>query len=144
MESIMSEQQQLPKYFDLHVSGVGYLNRIRHVPIRKGAPFLACTIAALRGDRNEVEYTNLDVKVSGESAKVLVEALKTYVDRDCKVLIGFKVGDIYAESFTMTSGERQGQTAASIKGRLLKIEHVRIDGNPIELSELVPQEPLAA
>ncbi|MCE4352144.1 DUF3577 domain-containing protein, partial [Xanthomonas hortorum pv. cynarae] len=36
-------------YFDLHTSGIGYLQRAREVPVRGGRraqPFLACTIAA--------------------------------------------------------------------------------------------------
>ncbi|WP_334109179.1 DUF3577 domain-containing protein, partial [Methylobacillus sp.] len=39
-------------YFDLHTSGIGYIQRAREVPVRGGRraqPFLACTIAALVG-----------------------------------------------------------------------------------------------
>ncbi|WP_439955200.1 DUF3577 domain-containing protein, partial [Klebsiella pneumoniae] len=35
-------------YFDLHTSGIGYIQRVREVPVRGGRraqPFLACTIA---------------------------------------------------------------------------------------------------
>ncbi|HCF2073316.1 TPA: DUF3577 domain-containing protein, partial [Pseudomonas aeruginosa] len=42
-------QAQEAKYFDLHTTGIGYLNRIREVPIRRGEPFLAATVAALHG-----------------------------------------------------------------------------------------------
>jgi hypothetical protein len=35
----MSNQAQDTKFFDLHTSGIGYLNRIREVPIRKGTLF---------------------------------------------------------------------------------------------------------
>lgn len=45
------------KYFDLHTSGIGYLNRTREVSVRKGNPFMAVTIAALQGAADEVEYT---------------------------------------------------------------------------------------
>ena len=34
-------------YFDLHITGLGYLNRIREVKPKKGDSFLACDIAAL-------------------------------------------------------------------------------------------------
>ncbi|WP_350617546.1 DUF3577 domain-containing protein, partial [Pseudomonas sp. HY7a-MNA-CIBAN-0227] len=38
------------KFFDLHTTGIGYLNRIREVkPRGKGKPFMAVTVAALRG-----------------------------------------------------------------------------------------------
>lgn len=36
-------------FFDLHITGLGYLNRIREVKPKKGSPFLACDIAALNG-----------------------------------------------------------------------------------------------
>ncbi len=36
-------------YFDLHITGLGYLNRIREVKPKKGDAFLACDIAALNG-----------------------------------------------------------------------------------------------
>src|SRR3546814_20695915 len=39
-------------YFDLHTSGIGYLQRVRMVPVRGGRraeSFLACSVAALVG-----------------------------------------------------------------------------------------------
>jgi hypothetical protein len=56
-------------FFDLHVNGVGYLNRIREVKPRKGQPFLACSISAMRGDPSDVEYTKFDLRVTGGEAK---------------------------------------------------------------------------
>ena len=44
----MSNQIQ-PAFFDLHVEGVGYLNRVRTVQPKKGQEFLACTVSAMRG-----------------------------------------------------------------------------------------------
>ena len=51
-----------PKYFDLHTTGIGYLNRIRAVTPQAGNPFLAVTIAALRGsvDRPEAVSVLID------------------------------------------------------------------------------------
>lgn len=56
-------QAQEAKYFDLHTTGIGYLNRIREVPIRRGEPFLAVTVAALHGAADSVEYSYIDCKV---------------------------------------------------------------------------------
>ena len=50
-------QDQNSGYFDLHATGVGYLNRPRTVTPRKGEKFLACSISAMRGSADEVEYT---------------------------------------------------------------------------------------
>ena len=35
------------KYFDLHTTGIGYLNHVREVTPKEGNPFLSVTIAAL-------------------------------------------------------------------------------------------------
>ena len=67
-------------FFDLHVNGVGYLNRIREVKPRKGQPFLACSISAMRGDPSDVEYTKFDLRVTGSDAKRIVAMLKPEVD----------------------------------------------------------------
>ncbi|HHK5235871.1 TPA: DUF3577 domain-containing protein, partial [Pseudomonas aeruginosa] len=48
----MSTTSNEKSYFDLHTSGIGYIQRVREVPVRGGRraqPFLACTIAALVG-----------------------------------------------------------------------------------------------
>ena len=50
-------------YFDLHITGLGYLNRIREVKPKKGEPFLACDIAALNGPSNAPEYRRFEVRV---------------------------------------------------------------------------------
>src|SRR5690242_12715661 len=59
--------QTRPKksYFDLHIEGVGYVNRIREVTPKRGAAFLACEVAALVGPTDAVEYRRFDVRVSG-------------------------------------------------------------------------------
>jgi hypothetical protein len=52
-------------YFDLHITGLGYLNRIREVKPKKGDAFLACDIAALNGPSDDVAYVRFDTRVSG-------------------------------------------------------------------------------
>ncbi|HWR88384.1 MAG TPA: DUF3577 domain-containing protein [Acidiferrobacterales bacterium] len=121
------------KYFDLHTEGLGYLNRIRVVPVKKGEGYLCCAISALRGAAEEPEYTYFDLKVSGAAAKQAVGRLRTAVDNGQKVLIGFKAGDTYPEVFTYESGPKKGQTGVSTKGRLLKVRWARIEGVPVEL-----------
>src|SRR5688500_17201585 len=80
------------KYFNLHTTGIGYLNRIRQVKPKKGAPFLACTIAALNGPCDDPSYVYYDVKVSGLKAAALVRKCQEAVDAKSKVLFEFKLG----------------------------------------------------
>lgn len=120
-------------FFDLHVNGVGYLNRIREVRPRKGQPFLACSISAMRGDPSDVEYTKFDLRVTGSDAKRIVAMLKPEVDGKKPVAIGFRIGDIYPELFTYERGEKAGQQGVAIKGRLLKIGFAKVDGQAVTL-----------
>jgi len=117
--------QNETKFFDLHTSGIGYLNRLRTVNPTNGRPYQAVTIAALRGNADNVQYTYFDCIVVEEEAK---NVLLNFVDTDekeAKYLIGFNIGDIYPETFTYSSGIKQGQTGISLKGRLIKIKWLR-------------------
>lgn len=119
------------QYFDLHTTGIGYLNRIREVEVRKGKPFMAVTVAALHGASDEVEYSYIDCKVSGSDAEKLVRRCKASVTAGKKVLIAFRIGDIRAEAFTYTKGDKKGETGVSLKGRLLFISWIKIDGETV-------------
>lgn len=126
------------EYFNLHVSGLGYLSRVRWVETkgggRKSQPFLACTIGALRGSADDVQYTYFDVRVSGQEAIDLVDKLGHDVDENRKVIIAFKASDIYVNVYERElkdqSGRKTGhvEAAANIKGRLLQINMAKVDG----------------
>lgn len=127
----MAHANQTPEvvsYFNLHTQGIGYLNRIREVPIRRGQPFLACDIAALHGAANAVEYTRFDCKVSGAEAERLIRRCMEAVQAEKKVLLAFRIGDLWIDPFLYEKGEKQGQPGASLKGRLLFIEWIKVDG----------------
>lgn len=117
------------KYFDLHTRGIGYVNRLRTVTPKKGKSFLACTVAALRGTTDEPEYTYIDVRVYNEKACELLESCQDALEQKQKVLIAFNIGDIYPECFTYEKGEKKGQCGCGIKGRLIKITMIKINGN---------------
>lgn len=119
------------KFFDLHTSGIGYLNRIREVKPRKGSPFLATTIAALRGSADDVEYSYIDCNVVGAEAEKLVRRCQQAVEAGKKVLVAFRIGDIWADAFTYEKGEKKGHPGASLKGRLLFIGWIKVDGENV-------------
>lgn len=129
--------QDAPKtHFDLHTTGVGYLNRVREVKVKKGS-FWACSLAALHGEIDNPETTFFDCKIEGKEALDRVKFLMDAVERKQKVVVSFKVGDIYAETFVYQSGEKSGQTGVSIKGRLLQIRTAKIDGMPVDFADPV-------
>ena len=121
------------KYFDLHVNGLGYLNRPREVKVKKGQDFVAVDIAALHGAADDVNYTRFDCRVSGREAESVIRRcmVKMAADEDAKVLIGFRLGDVSPELFTYRSGDKAGEIGVSLKARLLKIHWVRVNGDTV-------------
>ena len=122
-------------YFNLHVEGVGYLNRVRTVKPKKGQEFLACTVSAMRGNTADLGYTKFDCRVSGTDAQKIVKLLEQDVVDEKPVLIGFKIGDIYPEIFTYSKGEKEGQQGVSIKGRLLRVKFAKVNGEAVDLPQ---------
>jgi len=118
------------QYFDLHTTGIGYLNRIREVTPKEGNPFLSVTIAALRGSVDNAQYTHFECRVSGKQAQEIVRKLKPAVEGNLKVLIGFTLSDLFAESFTFKNGDKASETGISLKARLLRIAWAKVDGQP--------------
>ncbi|RMM78060.1 Periplasmic protein TonB, link inner and outer membrane [Pseudomonas syringae pv. maculicola] len=128
---IMSNSTNESKYFDLHTTGIGYLNRIREVKPRKGNPFMAVTVAALKGCTTSAEYAFIDCNVVGAEAEKLIRRSQEAVVAGKKVLVSFRIGDIWADTFTYGSGEKQGQTGVSLKGRLLYLAWIKVDGETV-------------
>jgi len=122
-------------YFDLHISGIGYLNRIREVKPKKGEPFLACDIAALNGESDNPTYVRFDTRVSGREAQHLVRRCEDAVKAEKKVLIGFRLGDLWADIFTYSKGKRAGEQGVSFKARLLHIGWIKMDGKTVYKAE---------
>lgn len=128
------------KYFDLHINGIGYLNRARVVKPKKGTPFLAVDITAIHGDSKEPQKTRFDCRVSGAEAKKVIEQYMSQINDQGrmaadgttlrhKVLAGFRLGDLYTDVFTYDKGEKKGTTGVSLKARLLRLDWVKVDGN---------------
>lgn len=122
-------------YFDLHLTGLGYLNRIREVTPRKGGAFLACDIAALNGPSDSPEYRRFDVRVSGSEAQHLIRRCQQAVEAERKVLIGFRLGDLWADTFTYSKGKHAGEQGVSLKARLLFVSWIKVDGQLVYKAE---------
>lgn len=123
-------------YYDLHFTGLGYLNRAREIPIKQGQPLLAVDIVALQGHPDKVRKTRFDCKVVGKDAQTLVRRLMPWLALGKTVLVGFRLGDLVPETFVYQQGERQGDTGISLRATLLKITWVKVDGKALALSAL--------
>lgn len=131
----MSSSSHEASYFDLHITGLGYLNRIREVAPKKGDSFLACDIAALNGPSDKAEYRRFDVRVSGSKAQQLVRRCSQAVKDKRKVLIGFRLGDLWADTFVYEKGQNAGKHGVSLKARLLFISWIKVDGEQVYKAE---------
>ena len=127
----MINQNASSGFFDLHITGLGYLNRIREVTPKRGDSFWACDIAALNGAADNVSYTRFDCRVSGREAEKLVKRCEQAVNMDKKVLVGFKLGDPWTDTFVYQKGKRQGETGVSLKARLLCVSWIKINGDMV-------------
>ncbi|MCP5414334.1 MAG: DUF3577 domain-containing protein [Chromatiaceae bacterium] len=76
------------KYFDLHIQGIGYLNRVREVKPTRAEPFWATDIAAIFGSADNVQRTRFDCRVVGAEAQRVIAHAKKHVDGERKVLSG--------------------------------------------------------
>ena len=131
----MTTSSNEKNYFDLHVTSLGYVNRIREVKPRKGDAFLACDIAALNGPSDKPEYRYFDVRVSGADAQHLIRRCEEAVKAERKVLIGFRLGDLWPDLFTYSKGKNEGKPGVSLKGRLLFVSWIKVDGNLVYKAE---------
>jgi len=132
--SQQQSQKQEEKYFDLHITGIGYLSRVRDVTPKRSQPFVAVDISAIHGSSEDIQHTRFDCRVSGEKAKLIIDQLKPFIeDENCKVLVGFKLGDLYADTFVYKSGTKEGETGVSLKARLLRIDWVKVNGKPLAI-----------
>lgn len=125
-------------YFDLHITGLGYLNRIREVKPKKGEAFWACDIAALNGPSDDVSYVRFDTRISGFEAQHLVRRCIQAVDAEKKVMIGFRLGDLWTDTFTYSKGKRAGEQGVSLKARLLFVSWIKVDGKLVYKAEPKP------
>jgi hypothetical protein len=125
-------------YFDLHITGIGYLNRIRDVKPKKGDAFLACDIAALNGPSEKPEcVSTCAYRVQRSAAPGAPLRFRPSRPRS-KVLIGFRLGDLWTDIFTYTKGKNEGEPGVSLKARLLFVSWIKVDGQLVYKAEPKP------
>ncbi len=129
------EQNTQKEYFNLHTTGVGYINRMRIVTPKKGDKFLAADIAAIRGNADDVDYTYFSTRFNGKAKTVIEDNLNAIkasnASDDGRVLISFIIADIYPQAFIYNKGKKQGEAGCNIYGRVIGIKSLKIDANVV-------------
>ncbi|WP_090140033.1 DUF3577 domain-containing protein [Limnohabitans sp. DM1] len=142
-----SAKQQGNNYVDMHTMGIGYLSRVREVTVRKGKPFVSCSISGFHGEKgveDGMTFVPFDVKAASAQAHDVLKQFEAQAnDRDCKVMIKFRIGDQYIDTYRVTKGDRAGQIGYVLKGRLLQITHVWIKATGQSSYALAYEKPAA-
>src|SRR3546814_2326683 len=73
--------------------------------------------------------------VSGSEAQHLVRRCIQAVDAEKKVMIGFRLGDLWTDTFTYSKGKRAGEQGVSLKARLLFVSWIKVDGKLVYKAE---------
>lgn len=143
----MASSSKERDYFNLFIEGLGYANRAREIASR-GKPSLSVDISALHGPSDAVEYCRFDVRVAGTRAQELIRKYTESINSDDKVLIGFRLGDLWIDQFTYAQNhkdpEKAGKPGVSLKARLLFIPWIKINGQKVYDAEAEKQEASAA
>lgn len=129
-----SSSQPKAEYFNLNVTGIGYLKNIRKVAGTTG-DFTCAVINALTGPTDNASYTRFDVTVAGKESVSLINRCQKSVDEEKQVLIGFVLSGLTADVFTLSKGEHAGESRPSLKARLIAVEWIKIGGEIVFKSE---------
>ncbi|EEH4118732.1 DUF3577 domain-containing protein [Salmonella enterica subsp. enterica serovar Newport] len=113
-------------YFNLNISGLGYISNVRQV-VNGNSKFTCCTLNALTGPTDNADYTRFDVTVAGKDATSLINRCQKACDEDKKVMISFVLSGIKPDIFTLSKGEHAGENRVSLKTRLIRIDWIKID-----------------
>ena len=134
------------RYRNLHITGQGFVNRIRTVFPEHGDPYLACSISLEEGKITDGDYSKLnttyvDCRIAGEAVKRLFT--DTFADDTGKlqqpgktpVRAYVRLAGLTVKPFIYQSGEKQGQPGASVYGRLMKVDGLFVGGDAIDLGD---------
>ncbi len=123
-------QDNKTKYFDLHLHGIGYVNKVREVIPEEGSTFWSVELTALHGPADKVRHIYFDCVVAGEEAKDLVPQLRFMLEAGSRVLAGFLLSDLKPAPFIYQKGQHAGEPGVRLKTRLLRFDWIKVDKEP--------------
>ena len=75
------------------------------------------------------DITDMGFTPEGRPATELLD------EAERKVLIGFRLGDLWTDIFTYTKGKNEGKPGVSLKARLLFVSWIKVDGQLVYKAE---------
>ena len=79
-------------------------------------------------------------KILSDLCQHLVRRCIQAVDAEKKVMIGFRLGDLWTDTFTYSKGKRAGEQGVSLKARLLFVSWIKVDGKLVYKAEPKPTD----
>lgn len=136
-------------YFDLHISGIGYLRRFREITPRQGGRrhtrYFAVSISALEGPTDNPSYAWFDASVVGSKALEALQQVRDHVNGDgSKVLASFKLGGINPDIYQVRTGAHAGEPRVALKTRLLRIRWIKLKAKGGSRYDTIYTEPAEA
>ncbi len=138
----MSNDNNGNGFWNIHTTAdAAYLNRLRLVTPDQGEPYFAVTLACLRGkadSEGKIPKTYVDCTVSGTLAKRRIKTLYERFDTsNAKIMaIAPRFGDLKLEPFTYGAhSPKAGEPGKALRGRLIKLEKVLVDGQPFDFQD---------
>ena len=122
-------------YFDLFVTGVGYVTSVFDVSITGKTVTRVC-ITALRGRSGSPKETKFRVDVSGTQALEWINILRRDVDEGRKVLIRFRMSELESPRNSFTNDD---STMLHLPARLIGVDWARVDGAVVQPSREINQ-----
>ncbi len=126
----MSNTQQ--QYFNVITKGYGYVNSARQVKLEGGRSFLAVRVSLLEGSSESPRYVYMDLTVKGENAiEVITANFDAINDDNVKVLAAMDIGSLRVTPFIFQRGKNEGQPGASLKGVLIGLPTMKVNGEVV-------------
>jgi hypothetical protein len=119
------------RYFNLHVNAAGWINGIKMVE-GNGQPFFVVEFTALEGNAENPKYHFFSL-VMTDAVSELLTAYQGDLDQGAKLFSSLRIANLDTVPFTFQSGERAGEIGVSLRGKIISVQSLTIDGQKIDL-----------
>ncbi len=135
-----------PSYYNDSLTAVGYFNRAREINRQngnKGKPYLAISFCKFTGSKEQENLvkTYINLIVRGERAIELInQHMDQFNDDKTPAFASVRITDLTVNTYT----GKDGEVKASMNGRLLEINYLKIGGVVIDVKEQQPESVVAS
>lgn len=123
--------QNQAQFINFHAEGIAYVNRFRENTTRNGDVFCSVTLGFLHGqigDGKKPQVTYVDCIIRNKDVCDLMKQHQAAINNgDQKVTAVARISDMFADE----PFELKGKMVSAIKGRLIGLKQMKVDGNVV-------------